>query len=192
MLVRRRILALVVGLAALTPTMAAPVSASDTKVVIYAGTCQLRVTFHFIGEPIGFATLGNPGYWIEVQPLVGPPCVITDDPLDPLRTTSVTASGGSDIFDCEAVVASGSWSQSWTKGSGVHSPQPVSGGRHKLYGTYDNWILETEGPSVVQFAGAIHLRLDPTRAAFTSAACASRSLWELQTIGTQVFEDPHL
>jgi len=192
MLVRRRILALVVGLAALTPTMAAPASASDAKMTIYAGTCQLRVIFHFLSQPIGFATLNNPSYWIEVQPLVGPPCVVTDDPLDPLRTTSVTASGNSDIFNCAAAVGSGGWSQSWRKGSGVHSPAPVDGGSHRFYGSYNEWVIETEGSSVLNFAGTIYLTLDPTRAAFTSAACTSGSLWELQMIGTQVFEDPQL
>jgi hypothetical protein len=157
-------------------------------VLIYAGSCQLSVTFRFQSQPIGFGTFRNPSYTIDAFPLL--PCQLTDDVLDPLRSTSITASGGSDIFNCEAVVASGSWSQSWQKGNGSYSPQPVIGGSHRVYGTYDNWVMELEGPSVVQFAGAIHLRLDPTRAAFTSAACASGSLWELQTIGTQVFEDP--
>jgi len=188
MLVRRRILALVLGVTALIPSVGASPASSADKVLIYAGSCQLSVTFRFQSQPIGFGTFRNPSYTIDAFPLL--PCQLTDDVLDPLRSTSITASGGSDIFNCEAVVASGNWSQWWRKGDGTYSPQPVVGGRHKLYGTYDNWVMELEGPSIVQFAGAIHLRLDPTWAAFTSAACTSGSLWELRTIGTQVFEDP--
>jgi hypothetical protein len=119
------------------------------------------------------------------------PCVLTDTlPFDLLRNTTVTASGGSNLFNCDAVVASGGWTQWWFKSSGEPSPQPVIGGFHKLYGTYDNWVLETEAANPVQFAGAIHLRLDPAWAAQTSVGCSNGSLWELHTIGTQVFQDP--
>jgi hypothetical protein len=179
---------LVLGLAALAPALGAPAAqANEAKVVIYAGTCLLRVTFH-LSEPIGYATLGAPGYDVEVQPVT--PCVLSDDVLDPLRNTTVSASGGSSLFNCDSVVGFGGWSQWWEKSGGVNSPQPVVGGRHKLFGTFDNWLLELEGPSVVTFAGAAHLRLDPLYAGFTAAACSNGSLWELHTIGLQVFEDP--
>jgi hypothetical protein len=185
---RRRILALVLAVFALVPTIGAPAQATDAKVLFYAGACELRITFHFFGEPIGFGTLGNPDYWLEVHPVTS--CVLTDDPVDPLRTTEASASGGSSLFDCDAAVGSGSWSQGWRKSNGVYSPMPVDGGRHKVYGTWDNWVIETEGPSVANFAGAIYLNLDPTWAGQAAAACSNGSLWELHMIGTQVFQDP--
>jgi hypothetical protein len=185
---RRRTLALVLAVSALIPAIG-PASAHtpDLRVVLYTGNCQLRVTFHFT-QPIGFGSLTNPGYSLEVQPAA--PCVLTDDPIDPLRTTEVIASGSSSLFDCNSAVGSGSWSQWWRKSNGVYSPAPVDGGRHKVFGTWDNWVMETEGPSVVTFAGAIHLRLDPLWASHAAIHCSNNTLWELHTIGTQVFEDP--
>ncbi|MGH2712142.1 MAG: hypothetical protein ACRDH9_13205 [Actinomycetota bacterium] len=189
--VRRRVLALILGVAAMS-SMIGTTPAQAARVLIYAGSCDLRVTFH-LNAPIGAGTFGNPGYWIEVRPLTAlPPCQLSDDPLDPLRTTTVVASGSSSLFNCDSVVAAGGWSQSWQKSGGTYSPTPVSGGRHKLYGTYDNWILETEGPTVVNFAGVTLLTVDPFYAGMTAAACSNGSLWELHTIGTQVFEDPQL
>jgi hypothetical protein len=188
--IRRRILALVLGVVALTPTIGAPpAQASRANLVIYAGSCPLEVTFKF-HEPIGVGTLGAPGYDLEVGQYLGLPCVLTDDPIDPLRSTTVSAGGGSNLFNCDAALGFGSWNQSWRKGNGIYSPQPVNGGSHRVYGTWDNWVLETEGPSIVTFAGAAHLRLDPLSAGFTAAACSNGSLWELRMIGTQVFEDP--
>ncbi|MGH2691281.1 MAG: hypothetical protein ACRDHM_02145 [Actinomycetota bacterium] len=187
---RRRILGLILGLATLTSTNASPASAADSRVVIYQGSCQLHLTFYF-NQPIGFGTFTNPSYSIVAQPVTGtPPCQITDDPLDPLRTTSITASGWASLWDCDAAVASGGWSQRWYKLNGEPSPGPVEGGGHKLYGTYDNWFLEMEGPNLAQFAGAMHLKIEPAWAGFTAAACSNGSLWELRTIGTQVFQDP--
>jgi hypothetical protein len=188
---QRRILFLTLAIAALIPgAPAASAQTTGAKVVVYAGTCELRVTFHFNG-PIGFGTLTNPGYTIEVQPVSGVmPCQLSDDPLNPLRNTEVTASGSSSLFDCDTAVASGGWSQSWTKGNGTYSPQPVSGGRHKVFGTWDNWVIETEGPSIATFAGALYLQLDPLWAAQNAVACSNGSLWELHMIGTQVFQDP--
>jgi hypothetical protein len=188
---RRRILFLTLAIAALIP--AAPAASAQTtgaKVVVYTGTCQLRVTFHFNG-PIGAGTLTHPGYSLEVQPLGGVmPCQLSDDPLDPLRNTAVSASGNSTLFDCDTAVASGGWSQWWTKANGTPTPQPVVGGRHKVFGTWDNWVIETEGASVVNFGGALYLHLDPLWAAQAAVACSNGSLWELHTIGTQVFQDP--
>ena len=189
-LVRRRSIALILGLTALASTTAVSPADAAHKVVIYQGSCQLYLTFHF-NNPIGFGRLGNPGYWIEFNQVTGvPPCQLTDDPLDPLRTTSVSASGRADIWDCGAAVASGGWSQWWVKSNGESSPPAVENGRHRVFGTWDNWILQMEGPNQVQFAGAMHLSLEPAWKAFTAAACTSGSLWELRTIGTQVFQDP--
>jgi hypothetical protein len=87
-------------------------------------------------------------------------------------------------------VASGSWSQSWTKANGTPTPEPVQSGRHKVFGTWDNWVIETEGPSATTFAGAIYLQLDPLWAGQAAAQCSNGSLWELHMIGTQAFQDP--
>jgi hypothetical protein len=189
-LVRRRILALFLGLASLTPAMGAtPARAEQEKVVIYTGSCALKITVDLHG-PIGFTTLGNPGYDLIVQPLVSSaPCLLSDDVLSVIRTTTVDAGGSSSIFNCSAVVASGGWSQWWRKPNGIHSPQPVVGGSHRLYGTFGDWVLETEGPSFVNFLGVAHLTVDPTQPN-PYAACSNGSLWELHLIGTQVFEDP--
>ena len=194
--IRRRILAVALGVAALTSSLGAPsaIAAHEPKATVYGGACQLSFTFHLNG-PIGFATFGRPGYWIEVNPYPGGvmPCVLEDtDLLDPLRNTIVSAEGWSDIFDCDAVVARGSWNQEWLKSNGVQSPIPVYGGRHNLYGTWDNWVLEAEGVNVVQFAGAANLRVDPLWVSQHAAACSNGSLWDVHTIGTFVVEDPVL
>jgi hypothetical protein len=57
-------------------------------------------------------------------------------------------------------------------------------------GTWDNWVLEVQGPNPVNFAGVISLRMNPARAGEMAAKCSNGSLWELYTIGTQVFQDP--
>jgi hypothetical protein len=156
---------------------------------LYAGSCQLWMTFVFNG-PIGFGTFTNPGYTLYVQPMI--PCQLTENGLEPFRHTIVDASGSSSIFDCNTAVASGSWNQWWQDPRGAYTPPPVTGGSHRVYGTFDNWVMELEGPELINFAGAIQLRLDPTYAAYTTNHCAGGSLWELHTIGQQVFEDPIL
>jgi hypothetical protein len=190
---RRRILALSLAVASLVPAMG-PASAQtpDVKVLFYAGTCELKIVFHF-NEPMGFGTLGNPGYWLEVLP-AGPlmPCQLSDDPVDPQRNTDVTANGNSSLFDCNAAVGSGGWSQDWRKANGVYTPQPVDGGRHKVFGSWDHWVIETEGRTITQFAGAIFLKLDAVWAAQAVTQCSNGSLWELHMTGTQVFQDPQL
>ena len=190
---RRRILALVLAVAALSSTVAsASAQEAPARVLVYAGSCQLKITFHF-DERLAVGSLGNPGYWLEVRP-AGPvmPCQISDDPIDPLRNTAVTASGNSTLFDCDTALAAGGWSQSWTTSDGVGSPAPVPTGMHRVYGTWDNWIMETEGAPFTRFAGVIHLTLDPTWAGQTAAACSNGSLWELHMIGVQVFQDPEV
>lgn len=191
MVTRRRIVALMLGLAALTPSLSAsPASASNDKATLYAGSCQLTLILHFT-EPIGFASFGRPNYSIEVWPFTGTPaCQIAGDRPDPWRSTTVTANGSSDIFSCSAAVAAGGWSQWFQDSQGNYTPMPVVGGQHKLYGTYDNWVMELEGPNVLNFLGAINLRVHPLSIESTAAACTSGSLWDLQLIGTQVFEDP--
>jgi hypothetical protein len=185
--IRRRLVSLVMGVAALTPMM----GATPANAIFFVGTCELQVVFHFT-EPIGFATTGNPSYWIEVAPLVNGvmPCQITDKVLDPLRNTGVTANGTSSVWNCDAALGGGAWSQSWWHANGSYSPAPVNGGRHTVAGTWDNWILEAQGPNPVNFAGVIPLRLNPGRAAAMTAKCSNGTAWELYTIGTLVFQDP--
>ena len=185
--IRRRIAALAVGIAVLVPTA----GVNPANAIFFAGTCELKVIFRF-SEPIGFGTLGNPSYTIRVEALHPDvmACQITDKVLDPLRHTGVTANGTSSIWDCDSVLAAGGWSQSWWHANGSSSPAPVNGGYHKVVGTWDNWVIEAEGPNVVNFASVIPLRLDPTRAANATLGCATNSLTELHTIGTQVFQDP--
>jgi hypothetical protein len=185
--IRRRLVALVVGVAALTPT----IGTTPANAIFFVGTCELQVVFHF-NESIGFATVGNPGYWLEVIPLHGGlmPCQITDKVLDPLRDTGITASGSSSIFNCEAAFGGGGWSQSWWHANGSPSPAPVNSGRHTVAGTWDNWVIEAQGPNPVNFASVIPLRADPGRIGEMAAKCSNGSLWELYTIGTQVFQDP--
>ena len=186
--IRRRTAALLLGIAALVPT----VGVNPANAIFFVGTCQLHVVFH-LSQPIGFGTLGNPSYWIEVNALGGGmSCQLTDNVLDPLRYTYVAASGNSTVFDCDVAVGAGGWSQEWVKGNGQHSPPSVDGGRHKLFGTFGDWLLEVEGPNPVRFAGVIALTLDTGRAGSIATDCANGSLWELSTIGTQVFQDPEV
>jgi hypothetical protein len=185
--IRRRLIAIIVGVAALTPT----IGTTPANAIFFVGTCELQVVFHF-NQPIGFATVGNPGYWIEVAPLQAGvmPCQITDKVLDPLRNTGITANGSSSIWNCDAVLAGGGWSQSWSHANGSPSPAPVSGGQHTVTGAWDNWVLQAQGPNPVNYASIIPLRANPTRIAAMAARCSNGSLWELYTIGTQVFQDP--
>lgn len=187
--IRRRLAALLVGVAALVPT----VGVTPANAIFFAGTCQLKVIVHF-SEAVGFGTIGNPAYWIEVDPLAGgvKPCQLTDTLLDPLRNTAVTASGTSALFDCDSAVADGGWSQSWIKSNGLYSPAPVTGGSHKLYGTWDSWVLESEGTTAVRYASVMLLTLDPSWATQDATKCATGDAYELHMIGMQVFQDPEV
>lgn len=182
---RRRILAVVLGVATMIPT----VGASPANAILFVGACELHVTFHFKSGPVGLLTA--PTYDIEVtgiNPTGAGPCQTTEQAFSVVRGTGVWAPGQSSIWSCGAVLSSGNWYQTWHDSNGEPTPPPVEG-RHRVFGTWDNWTIEAEGWNPVNFTSAIELRLDPSWAAQATSDCASGNLWTLRTIGVQVFQD---
>ena len=169
-------------------TIIPTVGASPANGILFVGSCELFLTFHF-ESPVGLLTA--PDYEIEVNginPIGAGPCQTTEEAFSLVRGTSVWAPGQSSIWSCGAVLSAGNWEQVWWDSNGRPTPPEVQG-RHRVVGTWDNWTIEAEGWNPVNFTSVIELRLDPSWAAQANIDCAAGNLWTLRTIGVQVFQD---
>jgi hypothetical protein len=185
---RRRILTVLVAVAAMVPTF----GAAPAQAFLFVGTCELRVTFSF-NQPIGPATTLR-SYSVSIAPLVSGvmPCQTTEDGVDVLRTTWLeSTTGTSSVWSCGAVVAGGGWRQRWQTADGTFTPS-LAVGFHQVYGTWGEWVVPLQGLNAVNFAGAIELTLDPLTAQQQTQQCLNGTLSQLRTVGVQVFEDPIL
>jgi len=182
----RRALIIAIAVAALMVGLVPNASAG-----LYSGSCQLVLTFNF-SSGVGLDT--KPSYSISASPAVdldptwsgSQPCLVTLDAFNPTRETSVSGSGSSSIWACGAVLASGSWDQSWTNKSGGSSPSAIFGS-HTITGSFGEWILEVRNP--LSFVGAAEMTVHPLDAT-KAAQCASGGFSSIRMIGTMVFQDP--
>lgn len=175
----KRRIPLVAALLLLIP-LAAPAEAG-----IWTGSCPVSVQVSF-NSPIRLADT-HPGYSISMSSFLPDTCVVTLDPLAPLRSTGGGGNGSSTLWSCSSVLASGSWSQSWT---GDTSNPPSVSGSHVITGTWDDWVLEIVNPSL-SFTGVAHLRLAPIEQLKT-LNCATGSVSSISMVGVLVFQDPEL
>jgi hypothetical protein len=146
---------------------------------------DVRVNFN---SPVRL-TDTHPNYGISMGSFLPNTCVVSLDPLNPIRSTGGGGNGSSSIFTCGAALASGSWSQSWTNSSGSSNPPDVVGS-HVLTGTWDDWELEVVNPSL-SFTGVAHLRLAPFEQLKT-ATCATGSISSIAMVGVMYFQDPEV
>src|ERR1051325_8899931 len=113
--------------------------------------------------------------------------------LSALKSTTVTATPtgtSNDIWTCEAVLGTGTWSQSWS-GS---TPTDKSTGTYKIVGTWGAWtMLILDSSPTPSFVGAIALTFkNPLDATKFYPACvdSSAGIGSLDLTGVEVLQDP--
>ena len=184
---RRATVSIVTGLVLLGGT-------TPARADVWTGSCTLTVTFNFSSRVEGALALPwvtTPSYSISVGPAVDlnpltgtwEPCVISLDALDPFSTTSVSASGSSNIWTCTSTLASGSWSQSWP------SSAPSVVGSHLITGGPEGWTMTMHNWPTMNFVGTMDLTVHPSDA-LSLAQCETRGLSSLTMIGEMEFQDP--
>jgi hypothetical protein len=160
---------------------------------LWSGTCALDVTFSFSSpvrrlDPLA---LTRPSYSISVAPAVdldpltggSQPCAVTLSGTNPFRETSVSASGTSTLWTCEATSAGGSWTQGWNG-----SPPSVNGS-HLITGGSDAWTMVVHNGPPPTFAGSMELVIHPDDAG-KLAQCELNGVSSLKMTGVMVFQDP--
>lgn len=169
-------------------------SAQPARADVWTGTCQLTLQFNFATPVQGVGILPwvtTPSYSIWVQPatdlnpLTGEweACVIEPDAFNPLRTTSVSASGWSHIWTCETTYAGGSWNQNWPS-----SPPPVWGS-HLITGGPDGWTMAVHNWPTLDFVGTIELTVHPSDP-FSEERCELFGTNSITMIGVMKFHYP--
>jgi len=169
------------------------VPSSSAHASLWGGTCELDVTFTFSSpirrlDPLA---LTRPGYSISVAPAVdldpltggSQPCAVTLSGTNPFRETSVSASGTSTLWTCEAANADGSWTQGWNG-----SPPSVNGS-HLITGGPDAWTMVVHNSPSLTFAGTMELVIHPDDAG-KLAQCELNGVSSLKMTGVMVFQDP--
>ncbi len=170
-------------------------SAPAAEASLWSGTCAVNVTFTF-SSPVRSPdpttlTVTRPSYSISVAPAAdlnpltsaSEPCAVTLSGVDPFRETSVSASGTSTLWTCQATRAGGSWTQSWGG-----SPPAVSGS-HAIVGGPDGWTMVVHNSPSLTFVGTMELVVHPGDTA-KLAQCALGGITSLTMTGVMVFQDP--
>jgi hypothetical protein len=186
--------------------LAAQVPAAHAT-IFATGTCVLKFAFNFSGGSVGPGLLTHPSFSMTVtndsvdfspDAITGwsgtQPCGVVDTSgvTNTARNTTITSAGGSSsVWTCGAVVAGGTFHQSWATRGGQSDP-PAADMSFGLDGTWGAWEVNfasvTSSPLV---EGVIHLTADPTFATEASA-CATNGVNTIHMIGVEAFNDPQL
>lgn len=164
-----------------------------------SGSCVLNVTITFSGtHKLQFGT-GSPNYSVRVTGgdldlATGgdQACAYSLGGLSPDRTTSVSASPtfeDSDLLSCEAVHATGTWTQAWYQ----TPPVDVDDMIYQLTGTWGHWKMAIKDPALVPgFVATVDLTFaNPLDEATKAPLCNSTAgVGTLNLTGVEVFQFP--